>query len=115
METASEKPRVDIDREQRQGHNSNSVLGDEQGKGGQSQYTLLPVCGNRMRLLPTLEDPRVVVQILTHLAGRGRPRHHDEASVPRTNVACGVPALRSTGWLPARRRAASSRMKFRRR
>src|SRR2546428_443104 len=73
METASEKPRVDIDREQRQGHNSNSILDDEQGKGGQSQYTLLPVCGNRMRLLPTLEDPRVVVQILTHLAGRGRP------------------------------------------
>src|SRR5438128_873491 len=49
------------------------------------------------------------------LAGRRRPRHYDEASVPRTNVACGFPALRSTGWLPARRRAASSRIKFRRR
>jgi hypothetical protein len=49
------------------------------------------------------------------LAGRRRPRHHDEASVPRTNVACGFPALRSPGRLPALRRAASSRMKFRRR
>src|SRR2546428_6229209 len=41
------------------------------------------------------------------LSGRRRPRDHDEASVPRTNVACGFPALRSPAWLPARRRAAS--------
>ena len=34
------------------------------------------------------------------LAGRRRP-HQPEASVPRTNVACGFPALRSTGRLPA--------------
>jgi Protein of unknown function (DUF2569) len=59
--------------------------------------------------------PRCWVRVNVLLAGRRRPRHHDEASVPRTNVACGFPALRSTGRLPAPRRAARSRMKFRRR
>jgi hypothetical protein len=34
------------------------------------------------------------------LAGRRRP-HQPGTSVPRTNVACGFPALRSTGRLPA--------------
>jgi hypothetical protein len=57
----------------------------------------------------------IVDKVEEFLAGRRRPHHQDEASVPRTNVACGFPALRSTGRLPAPRRAASSRMKFRRR
>ena|SRR5437773_310253 len=47
-------------------------------------------------------------------AGRRR-RHQQGASVPRTNVACGFPALRSTGRVPATGRAARSRMNCRRR
>jgi hypothetical protein len=66
------------------------------------------------QVLPAMASRRGLTSVHL-LAGRRRPRHHDEASVPRTNVACGFPALRSTGRLPARRRAASSRMKFRRR
>jgi hypothetical protein len=34
------------------------------------------------------------------LVGRRRLRHQDRASVPRTNVAYGFPALRSAGRLP---------------
>src|SRR5437879_6277556 len=42
METAREKTRIDINRKQSQGHNSNSVLDDEQREGDQGQGSFLP-------------------------------------------------------------------------
>ena len=45
-----------------------------------------PVCGNRMRLLATLEDPRVVEQILTHLGRPSKPVRADPAHPPPTSA-----------------------------
>src|SRR2546429_3662330 len=42
METAREKARIDINREESQGHNPNSVLDDEQREGDQDQSSFLP-------------------------------------------------------------------------
>src|SRR6267143_3835091 len=42
METAREKARIDINRKQRQGHNPNSVLDDDQRQRGQGQDGLRP-------------------------------------------------------------------------
>src|SRR3989442_11023676 len=41
-----------------------------------------PRCGNRMRLLATIEDPRVVEQILTHLGLPSEPVQADPAHSP---------------------------------
>ena len=45
-----------------------------------------PVCGNRMRLLATLEDPRVVQHILTHLGLPSTPVRADPAHPPPTSA-----------------------------
>ena len=41
-----------------------------------------PQCGNRMRLLATIEDPRVVEQTLTHLGPPSAPVRADPAHAP---------------------------------
>jgi len=41
-----------------------------------------PRCGNRMRLLATIEDPRIVQQILTHLGLPSEPVQADPAHSP---------------------------------
>ena len=46
-----------------------------------------PQCGNRMRLLATIEDPRVVEQILTHLGLPSAPVRADPAQPPPPAVA----------------------------
>ena len=43
-----------------------------------------PQCGNRMRLLATIEDPQVVEQILTHLGLASAPVRADPAQPPPT-------------------------------
>ena len=44
-------------------------------------------CGNRMRLLATIEDPRVVEQVLTHLGLPSTPVRADPAQPPPPAVA----------------------------
>ena len=41
-----------------------------------------PQCGNRVRRLTTIEDPRVVEQILTHLGLPSAPVRADPAQPP---------------------------------
>ncbi len=41
-----------------------------------------PRCGNRMRLLATIEDPQIVEQILTHLGLLSEPVRADPAHSP---------------------------------
>jgi hypothetical protein len=47
MEAARKKARIDIDREQSQRHNPNSVLADEQREGSQGQNGFRPGGPNR--------------------------------------------------------------------
>ena len=64
-----------------------------------------PVCGNRMRLLATLEDPQLVQQILTHLGLPSTPVRADPAIWRRLSG-----TLTSTSSSPARSSHRSSRM-----
>jgi len=46
-----------------------------------------PRCGNRMRLVATIEDPRIVEQILTHLGLPSEPVRADPAQPPPASAA----------------------------
>ena len=46
-----------------------------------------PQCGNRMRLLATIEDPRVVEQVRTHRGLPSAPVRADPAQPPPTAAA----------------------------
>ena len=61
-----------------------------------------PRCGNRMRLLATIEDPRVVARILTHLGLPSVPVRADPAQPPPAYV--GTNLLADTPACPGRRR-----------
>ncbi len=51
-----------------------------------------PQCGNRMRLLATIEDPRVVEQLLTHLGLPSERVRADPAHAPPAPLFADTPA-----------------------
>ncbi len=49
---------------------------------GAQRWRGRPQCGNRMRLLAMIEDPRVVERVLTHLGLPSAPVRADPAQPP---------------------------------